>query len=115
MGPQLFIIFIYDLCYLKLNSNITIFADDSTLYLADTNIRKITENLESDLEKISKWLQHNRLLLNVNKTNAIIFEWKWARKEDLLNTYIDVCNDFEIMTTALQCIFIFQIGSIMIE
>ena len=62
LGPLLFIIFINDLCHLKLNSNITIFADDTTLYLADTNIRKVTENLESDLEKISKWLQHNRLL-----------------------------------------------------
>ena len=34
--------------------------------------------------------------LNVNKTNAMIFKWKWARKEDLLNTDLYVCNEFKI-------------------
>jgi len=33
LGPLLFIIFINDLCHLVLNSNKTIFADDTTLYL----------------------------------------------------------------------------------
>lgn len=32
LGPLLFIIFINDLCYLPLSSNLTIFADDTTVY-----------------------------------------------------------------------------------
>ena len=73
LGPLLFIIFINDLCFLDLKGNKTMFADDTTLYLAGTNLRKIAFDLECDLAVIADWLKHNRLLLNVKKSNALIF------------------------------------------
>ena len=54
LGPLLFIIFINDMCYLKLNACKTIFADDTTLYLADKLIANLTSMLELDLAIISK-------------------------------------------------------------
>ena len=42
------------------------------------------------------WLKHNRVLLNVKKSNAMIFKWKYQRKIDLLNTNIDAIEDIII-------------------
>ena len=52
LGSLLFIIFINDLCFLNLKSNETMFADDTTLYLAGTNLRTVA----SDLEIKAVWL-----------------------------------------------------------
>ena len=89
LGPLLFIIFINDLCHIQSQSLKCLFADDTTLFIAGKNLSNLTAALESDLKQISEWLEHNRLLLNVGKSNAMIFKWKYQRKIDLLNTNLD--------------------------
>ena len=84
------------MCHLILNSKKTIFADDTTLYLASLNVFKISSEIESDLLIVADSLKHNRLLLNVKKSNAMIFKWKYQRKIDLLNTNIDAIEDIII-------------------
>ena len=96
LGPLLFIIFINDLCHLQTQSLKCLFADDTTLLNAGKNVSDITSELESDLKLISEWLEHNRLLLNVGKSNAMIFKWKYQRKLDLLNTNLDAHYKHEI-------------------
>jgi hypothetical protein len=96
LGPLLFIIFINDLCHIQSQSNKCLFADDSTLFIAGKNLHDLTAALESDLKLISTWLQHNRLLLNISKSNAMIFKWRYQRKTDLLNTNIDSHVQYEI-------------------
>jgi hypothetical protein len=71
LGPLLFIIFINDLCHLDLIAMKTIFADDTTLLSAGNNLHKIAEDLENDLKKVSEWLMHNRLLLNIKKNQVL--------------------------------------------
>ena len=83
------------MCHLVLNSNKTIFADDTTLYLTGFNLRRIACELEKDLEIVADWLKHNRLLLNVKKSNAMIFKWKYQRKMDVMNTNIDAFPSIE--------------------
>ena len=96
LGPLLFIIFINDLCYLQTSSSKSLFADDSTLFLAGTNFHSIAESLELDLALVSEWLEHNRLLLNVKKSNAMIFKWKYQQQFDIMNTNLDAQNNVEI-------------------
>jgi len=96
LGPLLFTIFINDLCLLVVNSNKTIFADDTTLYLKGSNLQKIACELEKDLEIVAGWLRHNRLLLNVKKSNAMIFKWKYQQNMDVMNTNIDAFEELEI-------------------
>ena len=38
---------------------------------------------------MADWLKHNRLLLNVKKSNTRMFKWKYQLKIDLLNNNID--------------------------
>jgi hypothetical protein len=73
LGPLLFIIFLNDFCHLNLHSEITLFADDTTLFNSDANTTEVLAKLEADLVLINKWLWNNRLVLNVKKTLAIHF------------------------------------------
>ena len=61
----------------------------TTLFIAGLNLCRLSSLLESDLKLISDWLEHNRLLLNASKSNAMIFKWKYQRKMNALNTNID--------------------------
>ncbi len=103
LGPLLFIIFINDLCHILTRANKCLFADDTTLFVTGKNISELTTALESDLKLISEWLKHNHLLLNVSKSNAMIFKWRYQRQIDPLNTNLDAqvipeikCNGEEI-------------------
>ena len=109
LGPLLFIIFINDLCHLQLNSNKSIFADDTSLFCAGNSIQSIISLLEADLKIISSWLAHNRLLLNVGKSNAILFKWKYMPRTDIMNTNIDALNNIEIKCNGEKVPFVNKI------
>ena len=78
------------LCHINTKAQKYIFADGTTLFIAGLNMSQLSSLLESDLKLISDWLEHNRLLLKIIKSNAMIFKWKHQRKMDALNTNIDV-------------------------
>ena len=72
LGPLLFLIYINDLtCATKLN--VLSYADDTTVYTSGNNIKHIIENTNKELEELYIWLCENKLLLNVKKTNYMIF------------------------------------------
>ena len=75
LGPLLFIIFINDMCHLNLKSFLDLFADDSTASGSSDNIKCLIESLSDDLNIISDWLLHNRLVINWPKTHAILFNF----------------------------------------
>ena len=51
----------------------TLYADDTTLSFSSKDITQLFLTIEEDLALISDWLKHNRLLLNLAKTNAVFF------------------------------------------
>ena len=106
LGPLLFIIFINDLCHILTRANKCLFADDTTLVISGKNIADLTSALESDLKSISEWLKHNRLLLNVSKSNAMIFKWRYQRQIDILNTNLDAQLKPEIKCNGEQIPFV---------
>jgi hypothetical protein len=74
LGPLLFIIFINDLIYLQLQSKLIMFADDTTTLLSSLCIQDLTSKISIDLALIHEWLNHNHLILNWDKTVAILFQ-----------------------------------------
>ena len=67
LGPLLFNIFINDLFFTDLESEICNFADDTTIYACDTSIDAVTKKLKDDLQKLLDWFKNNRMCANPAK------------------------------------------------
>ena len=72
LGPTLFLYYINDVFNRILNVNIKMFADDCVLYYSDVNWHIIHQRLQTALNNYVTWGKENNLLLNVNKTKAMV-------------------------------------------
>ena len=50
-----------------------LFADDTSLFHAHTNLHTLIEEVNIELQNIAIWFNSNKLTLNVKKSNFIIF------------------------------------------
>ena len=67
-----------------LNKSIpTIFADDNNLFFQDDDIDNLVFTINSELREVSSWLIANRLTLNVDKSNIVLFQNKSKLKLDI--------------------------------
>ena len=73
MGPLLFLVYINDLGHFFENFRPILFADDSNLITNGKNINEIEHKFKLEITKLVKWLQTNRLSLNLTKTHYMIF------------------------------------------
>lgn len=73
LGPILFSIYINDITNACHSSKPYLFADDGALLFDDT-CRKSYINMKFEMITIMKWLNVNKLALNANKTNFMIFD-----------------------------------------
>jgi hypothetical protein len=81
LGPLLFIIYTNDLPISLTYSKCVLFADDTTIYYSSDNIDNIYLKINEDLKSVADWFRANKLTLNINKTNYIIFT-KSARERN---------------------------------
>ncbi len=49
-----------------------LYADDSTLHVADVGIKNIQSTLQNDLNIISNWCSFNNMLIHPNKTKCMV-------------------------------------------
>ena len=75
MGPLLFIIYINDIVN-DIDSEIMIFADDTTLLAHGDDPAVTALQLNRDLEKISSWAEKWKVTFNPNKSRDMIFSKK---------------------------------------
>ena len=73
LGPLLFLLYINDFHKCSDLLDFHIFADDTNLFYSDTNIRKLESTINDNLERVSCWLKANKLSLNIDKTNYVVF------------------------------------------
>ena len=52
------------------------FADDTTLLFSSSNIDQLNEILETEGNKVIMWLNANKLIINLAKTNCMLFSNK---------------------------------------
>ena len=72
LGPLLFTLYINDLPdYLK-HCDVTLFADDTVLFISDKSLHNIKSYMNSDLEKLNNWLKLNHLTLSISKSKFMI-------------------------------------------
>ena len=76
-------ILIYDL--FRSSSRLTpiMFADDTNLFISDSNIGNLFEKMNEELRKVANWFKANKLSLNISKTKYSLFPS--TRKEKIPN------------------------------
>ena len=82
LGPLLFLIYINDLPN-GLNSNVKLFADDTSLFSVVHNITDSTNLLNSDLSKINEWALQWKISFNpdpIKQAQEIIFSRKTSKR-----------------------------------
>ena len=82
-APLLFIIYVNDFnnC-VEFSSNIS-FTDDTNVCTADNQLQTIYEKGNQELKNIDNWMIANKLSINTNKTNCVLFQ---TPKSQLIKT-----------------------------
>ena len=79
LGPLLFILYINDMCKVSDLLRFIIFADDTNIFCIGDDLASLTERLNRELVKLTKWFRINKLSLNVSKSNYMVFGKKSAK------------------------------------
>ena len=72
LGPILFLLYINDLSIVCKDTEPFLFADDSNLFISDSDPYKLQSQIINELGNISLWLKVNRLSLNIKKTHYMV-------------------------------------------
>lgn len=89
LGPLLFLIYINDINEIGLRGDITLYADDTSLFYFGHSINTIVSEAQNDLNLLHKWFQYNLLTINISKTNYIIFKAKNKKITDFEPLHIN--------------------------
>ena len=76
LGPLFFVLYVNDLLQL-FNENdpkITLYADDTVLYVSNSDARVACDKLERGLHKLHTWCVRNKLSINIKKTKLLVVD-----------------------------------------
>ena len=88
LGPILFLIYINDLFNSSNALKFNIFADDSNLFFSHKDVRCLETIINNELKLVFDWLCANKLSLNVNKSNFVLFHPYQKKMVSSLSVYI---------------------------
>jgi hypothetical protein len=86
LGPLFFILYINDLPGVLHLTESLLFADDTSSFYSHNDPDKLARVINEELEYIDLWMKVNKLSVNTNKTNYILFKGK--NQKNYKNTYI---------------------------
>lgn len=96
LGPLLFLIYINDICNSSNILKFRLFADDTNLFYSTNNSRINLDVVDKELAKVNNWCNANKLTINIDKTNYMIF------KTNQRST--NICGNLTINSTPIQCV-----------
>ena len=74
--PILFLIYINDLNHAIKYCKVHHFADDTSLLHCNSSAKKLNRLVNLDMKHLSVWLNANKISLNVQKSELVIFKQK---------------------------------------
>lgn len=104
LGPLLFIIFINDLPYF-IKEFTKLFADDTTILLADETVNGLKRKIDEAIRKLDEWCKYNRLYVNWDKTFVMFIKNKRIITPDHVkidDTIIKAVNKFKLLGVTLD-------------
>ena len=88
LGPLLFLLYINDLATVSNIFMSFLFADDTNLFLTGNDLSAMGHIINTELIKIKDWLKANKLSLNIDKINFILFKPRHRHVTDI-KIYMD--------------------------
>jgi hypothetical protein len=73
LGPLLFLLYINDMCNVSDILFPILYADDSNVFISGKNVDNLMALMNIEISKIVSWLDCNKLSLNINKSNFMLF------------------------------------------
>ena len=112
LGSLLFILFFNDITDVADTAEILIYADDTMIYVANKDVKKINSKLTKEMDAIAKWFDKNALIINLEKgkTESLLFgtSQRIAKQNNELNVmYIGV----KILNTSQYRYLGIEVGS----
>ena len=98
LGPLLFLIYVNDIANCNPHGLIRLFADNTNIFIENNQIESLYNEAEQVLLYLDKWFRANKLTLNIEKTNFIIFTTSDRRKNLNIPNTLTV-NNFTINRT----------------
>ena len=93
-GPLLFLIYINDLSCALEHYKVSLYADDTVIYISHTNINDAIDFIQSDLNKLVEWCAGNKLTINGKKTKYCIFGMRSnVKRSKSTDTILSLNND----------------------
>ncbi len=78
LGPLLYLLYVNDISQAS-TANILSFADDTSLYISDRNLKTLYDRANVEINKLYQWFCANKLSLNAKKTNFIVLRSPWQK------------------------------------
>lgn len=103
LGPLLFLVYVNDLMNLSDVIIPIMYADDTNLFISGPDLSNLISSSNAELVKFIKWTNANRLTVNVEKTNYMIFRKKRTKlPQSLPDMYlngnaISRCSDIKFL------------------
>ena len=73
LGPLMFLLYINDIANVSSVLFFLLFADDTTVFCSGKNIDDLINIVNREMQKLIIWLYVNKLSINTEKTNYILF------------------------------------------
>ena len=89
LGPLLFLLYINDMPSVSKLLKFHLFADDTSIFFSDQNLRNLENTVNHELTKVSDWLTANKLTLNVEKSNFLLISSSQHNLSYQVNLSID--------------------------
>ena len=111
-GPLFFLIYVNDIINCSNILKSILFADDITVMCKNKNINQLNNIITSETKKVMNWFSANKLLLNLSKSNTMLFSNKRGNpklKVDIQNinlkekevvTFLGVLIDNKLLWTS---------------
>ena len=100
LGPILFLIYINDLPNISPILSFILFADDTNVFYSHKSYHTLVQTINSELISIAEWFCANRLSLNLEKTNYILFR-----------SHKKMCPPSDSLQLSINGTFISQVNS----
>ena len=93
-GPLLFLLYINDISDVLENCKVSLYADDTVIYILHENVNDALRLLQSDLDNLVAWCTDNKLTINSKKTKYCIFGMRSnVKRSKSIDTVLSLNNN----------------------